>query len=241
LRPESPLVDGWLVDSHGDAALLRRTAERAGFHCHRLAAAPTGSRAHLTLAATTAGADPLPSLLALPVRHCVEAGLQPNGGPPDGDGLALLVSSRTAFTADPGTAFAGALVNRGLIAAARLDAIRLCLHEAIANAVIHGNFAIAGGDATSPRQFLEDSERLEQRLADPHFAARPIAIAADWDERVLSLRVKDVGAGFVAGDSRPGHRGLMLIRANSQRSWHEDGGRAIVMQFARDDDHAADR
>jgi anti-sigma regulatory factor (Ser/Thr protein kinase) len=239
LRPESPPVDGWLVASHGETALFRQSAERAGFQCHPLAP-PNGAGLRLTVGAAVA-ADPLPALLALPLHLCVEAGLEPAVTPPDADPLALLVSSRTAFTADPGTAFATALLNRGLITAHRMEAIRLCLHEAIANAVIHGNFGIAGGDATSPRQFLEDAARLEQRLADPRFAARPIVIAAAWDDDVLSLRVSDVGAGFTAAAARPGHRGLTLILANSQRCWHEDGGRVIVMQFAREADHAADR
>jgi anti-sigma regulatory factor (Ser/Thr protein kinase) len=76
----------------------------------------------------------------------------------------------------------------------------LCLQEALANAIVHGNLAI-------PSALKEESwEQFEalvwEREALPEFADRQVTIRCQLSPQRMTIEVEDQGAGFEMQDSR---------------------------------------
>ncbi|MDA8231532.1 MAG: ATP-binding protein [Magnetospirillum sp.] len=151
-------------------------------------------------------------------------------------GQALSLRTDTAFALNIAALFADALRARLGLSSETHEALSTATHEAVANAVIHGNLAIASPLAGTKDAFLDYCQSCDQRLADPLFAARRIEISALRNGPTLELAVCDQGDGFnpamaVRQRSKAGGHGLPLIAAMTER-WHiEDGGRCTVMAF----------
>jgi len=222
----------WRIASAADPISFRSAASKAGFQFMPSQPGADFLRGTLTPSGNIPD-DPLPGLLGLPLLSCAELGIERFRQWPHTPLLTLIISTATAFACDPGTAFARALARLDKVAAARQEDLRLCLHEAIANGVLHGNLEIAGGKARSPEQFLEHARLLERRLTDPVLTQRPIEIGADNDGRILTVWVADRGDGFE--QRAEGGRGLDLIGDHCDKYWHENGGNRIVMQFLAGD------
>ena len=187
--------------------------------------------------------DHLGAALAEPVVACVEEGLTP-AFPPLGNGLTLRLSSAAIF--DNGLAgeiFVDALVNRHWLPEDRRDRAILAIHEALANAVIHGNFEISGGNATSLNGFREQGLLIASRMTDPAYGPRPITLTANVTPLGLEIAIQDCGKGFpapsahldpssmhVAPTDKKG-RGLGLMQESADELRHEDGGRRTVLFF----------
>ncbi|WP_448189301.1 ATP-binding protein [Azospirillum sp. sgz301742] len=120
----------------------------------------------------------------------------------------------------------------------RRDDIELVLHEAISNAVVHGNLQVQGMKGLSVDALDRFSHDLAARMADPTYAARRVEVSC-WlkPEGELLVEVADEGSGFVphgrdgaaAGASG---RGLDLITAIAQQVELLDNGRRIRIRFA---------
>ncbi len=121
---------------------------------------------------------------------------------------------------------------------AQRDDIELVLHEAISNAVVHGNLQVEGMKGLSVDALDRFSNALATRMADPAYATRHIEVSC-WlkpgDE--LLVEVADEGSGFVP-QNRDGAapdasgRGLDLITAIAQQIELLDNGRRIRIRFA---------
>lgn len=121
-----------------------------------------------------------------------------------------------------------------------LEHIRLAAHEALLNAVIHGNLEIPGHQRKDLGWSGYD-QLIAQREQQPPYCHRLVRIQLRLakSSRVAELRVTDEGPGFRPSEQNSdtvpdvleeSGRGLFLIqRVMDQTAW-EDEGRTIVMQ-----------
>lgn len=117
--------------------------------------------------------------------------------------------------------------------------LRLALQEAVSNAVMHGNLCLDGRLRSSREGLSLFTQTMQQRLADPSYARRPVTIAADWNREYLVIRVEDRGRGFTPpAESLPvaplacSGRGIGQIRSLCQRVTFTRQGRRISMRFS---------
>jgi anti-sigma regulatory factor (Ser/Thr protein kinase) len=115
-----------------------------------------------------------------------------------------------------------------------LDDLELALHEALSNALLHGNLqldSMAGLTLDALDRFSND---LTRRMADPLYANRRVEISCQVQGRSITVDVVDQGSGFVARTKKEGGacgRGLTLIGVSCQAYELLDGGRRIRMRF----------
>lgn len=129
------------------------------------------------------------------------------------------------------------------VPAERARRLMTALHEALTNAVIHGNLGISSelkerGDDT----FLQT---MAARCADPAFAGRIVDVQVSHDDEFARWTITDEGEGFDADAvmhrlDRQGPdaamcsgRGLMLIRAFTDEMRYEDRGRRLILGIRR--------
>ncbi len=129
-----------------------------------------------------------------------------------------------------------ALMQRHPLSEERRDDIELALHEAISNAMVHGNLQIEGMKGLTVDSLERFSHELASRMADPFYAERRIEVSC-WlkPEAELLVEVADEGPGFVLhadGDANASGRGLSLIAAMARQIEWRDGGRRIRIRFA---------
>ncbi len=161
----------------------------------------------------------------------------------DGDnGVRMDMTTAEALDHGASGAFSSALATRLGASGIWLETIRDALQEALGNAVMHGNLELD----SKLRQSLETMKKygalMAARMHDPHYASRPITIAATWTEDSVTLSVRDDGNGFdIAGLSfgardAQAHsgRGLSMIHELADSVRFEDQGRAIHMTFNRE-------
>lgn len=125
----------------------------------------------------------------------------------------------------------------------RAGKVLVALHEAITNAVVHGNLEVASelkeeGESTF-------AEVLAARAADPAYSSRLVEIEMDYDGDRCRWSITDQGRGFdVAGwlgrnqDDpeaflRPSGRGILMMKAFLDGVEFEAGGRRIVLTLNR--------
>jgi len=131
-----------------------------------------------------------------------------------------------------------ALAGRRPLDEAQRDDMELALHEAISNAVVHGNLQVNGMKGLSVAALDRFSHELASRIADPAFAGRLIEVSARLEPEAAIIEVADEGNGFAqaapgagAGPA-PSGRGLDLISAIAQEVELLEDGRRIRMRFA---------
>lgn len=225
---------------------------------------PAGS-GPLALLLTDGSAAETESLWLPPLAAWVE----PPAGDEDGDGLAALLSeasgadlyvnltTATAHDLQLGGRLLAAIGARHPLSGHRRDDIELALHEAVSNALVHGNLGVSGMKELSAKELERFSRDLGDGLANPVLAARRIAIAVRIDpscgvpagagpaasrpddapengRMLATVEITDQGAGFVprrpvqAGASG---RGLDLIGSIADGLEIEEGGRRIRLTF----------
>ena len=177
--------------------------------------------------------------LLSPGSGCLESGTE-EAWPALTDGFGMVVTTRTAFTMDLGAIIADAVIGRGWMPGERRVDLLVALREAMANALLHGNLQLASADQATPDQFLAHAARLTQRLADPAFGDRPLAVRVADLGGVLEIVVEDYGTGFdveacLSAIGRPSTgNGLALMRSRCQDVRYEEGGRRCVLHFDHD-------
>lgn len=113
--------------------------------------------------------------------------------------------------------------------------LEIVLHEAIANAILHGNLAIGPTSGLAER-----FARIDACLADPMRAALPVEVTLRPCPGGLTAMVADAGGGFDLADAlartapveAQSGRGLALIRAVALTLAAEDGGRTLCVTLA---------
>ena len=114
------------------------------------------------------------------------------------------------------------------------DNIELALHEALCNALLHGNLQMDGIGDLSVDALERFSENLMRRISDPDFANRRIDVACDFDADSVTIDVVDQGCGFAPkpkSEPKASGRGFELIGASCQSFRLLDGGRRVSMRF----------
>lgn len=119
-------------------------------------------------------------------------------------------------------------------------AIEIALHEALANAVIHGNLEVSSKfhDLDGMQDFYA---LIATRLADPRLNQRRIYIYCEWNPNEVVITVTDEGNGYdftinpMRPTTEPPHTphglGRFLIESNTSRIQQRDGGRTLEMAF----------
>ncbi len=113
--------------------------------------------------------------------------------------------------------------------------IILCLHEALANAVIHGNLEIPSAlKNESPEQF---EQLLKDRETLPEFENRTVSIRCQITTEHLKFEIEDQGQGFdpqIIQDPDPMDvtgRGILIITAfMDEVFWNETGNRITMIK-----------
>ncbi|MBI1208720.1 MAG: hypothetical protein GC191_15720 [Azospirillum sp.] len=121
------------------------------------------------------------------------------------------------------------------IALAQRNDLELALHEAIANAILHGNLEIDGIRTLNLADLDRFSQDIIHRTDEPALAARRVEVACSLEDDRLQIDVTDQGRGFSSGQPGAvgaGGRGLQLIATLTRSCQLLDGGRCIRMEFA---------
>ena len=181
--------------------------------------------------------DALAAALAPPATLCIDLACAESAVPPIRASLLLRLSTAAATRLDAANAFCSALADRAPYLTRDLGDVRYAVHEAIANAVMHGNLGLDSAMRSDMAGLSRFAEAMEQRLADPAHARLPVVIAArSLDGRVL-ISVEDQGRGFRPQDIRrpasaaSGGMGLAIIAKCCRRLRFSKGGRRITMMF----------
>ena len=117
--------------------------------------------------------------------------------------------------------------------------IETALHEAVLNAVIHGNLEMGSASAEFGDGTLSSFEAfyqaVDQKLQSANLAERQVEIAARVSNGTLTLSVTDEGKGFETSTSpsvaRTSGRGMLIIGSVADQCSHDLGGRRITMVF----------
>ncbi len=148
-------------------------------------------------------------------------------------GVGLSLATGAAYDADVAGPFVQALWRRSAAAPAD-EAICLAVHEALANALVHGNLEVPRLDEDLDA-FMGHCQLLEEACADPVRWGRRIEISGIGLDGVIEVAIQDQGRGYQADAAigNAGHRlhGLELIGACVSSIRVEDGGRCLILRF----------
>ena len=117
------------------------------------------------------------------------------------------------------------------------ETIKLCLHEAVSNAILHGNLQV-GSQNGNTSSFLQVQELTMHRLEDPDYANRKITLRCEYSDDVLSIEVEDEGKGFNLKQAlernlkSPYPRGLAMIQRFTHHMSLHKRGKCIRMEFS---------
>jgi anti-sigma regulatory factor (Ser/Thr protein kinase) len=155
------------------------------------------------------------------------------------DRLYISVTTISCFSMSIAPILGRWLVDHGWLFADRLHDLELCLHEAISNAVVHGNLGIQHGPGGDRHAFDRFHGEIHARLAIREYARRRVAIDISNRPDDILVVVTDEGEGFqpssrteMAVDAKSG-RGLHILRQLSDDVELMAGGRCINMMFKR--------
>lgn len=127
-----------------------------------------------------------------------------------------------------------------------LEDMETAIHEAITNAVVHGNLGVTT-DGLSPSESAAQYQRVQEALKDPAKAEKHVTILLDESQQgELSVSVSDEGRGFdyaaelakePPANLKPHHRhmagiGVHLLKSLTDGLRFSDGGRHVRMTFA---------
>jgi anti-sigma regulatory factor (Ser/Thr protein kinase) len=126
----------------------------------------------------------------------------------------------------------------------RSPKLMIALHEALSNAIIHGNLELSSD--LKERGDNSFAEALAQRVSTPHLAERLVDIVVDYDGQRCRWLITDQGAGFdheralsrAASDDPEillaSGRGILLMRSFLDEMAYEYGGRRLILTMKRE-------
>ena len=126
----------------------------------------------------------------------------------------------------------------------RSGKLLLALHEAVTNAIVHGNLGVSSELKEHGNSAF--AQALAQRAADPKYADRPIDIAVDYNGNVCRWIITDQGNGFdiervlarcMSDDPEVlllSGRGILMMKSFLDEVTFELGGRRAILTLARD-------
>lgn len=153
-------------------------------------------------------------------------------------GMAMAISTGSAYQYDLALTFTTALCRRHPELADRSEDIDRWVHELMANALVHGNLAV-----TSPRPGMDGFDAycksLDAALSDPGRIGRRVEISALCANGSVEIAVLDYGAGYdihnvtrLDVESSPRQHGLAIIATSETATLQvEDDGRCAILRF----------
>src|SRR4051812_48846935 len=147
--------------------------------------------------------------------------------------------ARSAFGCPIARLFAAALEQRLSLCTARKDLIHTALHEALGNAVLHGNLGLGSHliDGSAGLEAMWDL--IDSHLASDELGLSSVRLDASWTGTTLYVAVRDSGRGFRSTRvHRPpdeacyNGRGLFILQAFCDRVRHFGGGTGVMLGFA---------
>ncbi|MFD1626742.1 ATP-binding protein [Azospirillum griseum] len=161
-----------------------------------------------------------------------------SGAPAVEPGFYLSLTTGTAYGLQCAVLVCDELARRGALSADHRANVEMCLHEAIANAIVHGNLGISSAAKNQPDGYRVFGQLLRDRLGDPAIKRRRIDIFCRWNATTIAIAVVDQGGGFDSGATSPASdgkarsgRGFVFMRALASRVAVTDGGRCTVLHF----------
>jgi anti-sigma regulatory factor (Ser/Thr protein kinase) len=171
--------------------------------------------------------------LRSPCRLYVEPGCAP---PRRAPGLCLTVRTTTAYLQPLAAILMDAVKERIQLPPDLIGDVELVLHEAVANAVMHGNLELRSDDYGGSEGWAGFCSEIERRLDDPVLGRRHVVVNAWWTSRRLCFAVADEGQGFTMKQfsptsDEPHGRGLILMRELAQSVHWNQRRRRIILTF----------
>jgi anti-sigma regulatory factor (Ser/Thr protein kinase) len=188
------------------------------------------------------GGKDLSTILKYPYELFVETGDRPRletaiaqlaSSAPD---FALSLTTESAYRHITASITTDTISKRFKIGDSMKPSIETCLHEAIINAVVHGNLGIESSPTTE-QDFKELYAVIEDRIGKALYKGRRINIAVWNHGEDVEIRINDEGRGFdldaprKADDTMPYGRGLYLIRSLATDVWLVN--RTLCMTFEK--------
>lgn len=131
----------------------------------------------------------------------------------------------------------------GVCHEARSNKLLLALHEALTNAVVHGNLGVAS--ELKERDDDSFARTLAERAADPAFNQRMVDVLVDYDGERCRWTITDQGDGFdvkkvfaqLESDDPElllaSGRGILIMRSFLDEVKYEAGGRRVILTLNR--------
>src|SRR6266478_2751050 len=131
----------------------------------------------------------------------------------------------------------------GVCEETRSGKLLIALHEAISNAIIHGNLELSSD--LKERGDSAFAEALAQRAADPALASRKVDIVVEFDGDVYRWVITDQGRGFdvekvlkrcMSDDPEvllSSGRGILMMKSFLDDVRFEMGGRRVILSLMR--------
>ena len=112
-----------------------------------------------------------------------------------------------------------------------LPNIRICIHEALFNAAIHGNLNIDNVHDSNLKNIIQE------KLNDPVLAAKPVFVIYKIQPTLITITIKDYGEPISLPRRKVGaeitqHRGLSLIKKLTDNVHFNGLTKEITMQFS---------
>jgi|GEM_PF-4299237 len=146
-------------------------------------------------------ANNLPDFLDMPVNGWIEIGPQPinwthlENLPDHEQSLLLTVTTKTAFQHHMAVHLMKVLDGMLGLDEDTKQEIQTSLHEAITNAIVHGNLNMESNFST-PEAMAEFYNLIDMRLAQPFYAERYVTLHISWDDAYIEFMLFDEGAGI---------------------------------------------
>lgn len=156
--------------------------------------------------------------------------------------MTFLLSNETVYYKDAAKTFVNSLIRRGIFNKEAKDVIRISLHEAMVNALIHGNLELGSKNRNTAYNLEKYFLEVENRIKANSYKARGIEIITTWDDKSLKIRIINDGDGFQESvlstfpdmASKSG-KGLFLIAMIADSCVIEGNGREISISFELDE------
>lgn len=152
----------------------------------------------------------------------------------------LALRTDTAWRVDIAKIVLDELCHRLPLATATVADMRTAIHEAVVNAVVHGNLAVPNTRQHGLEGLRQFHAQIDARLAEPALARRRVLIVVRHDRpRSLRIEISDQGDGFVSATAlgafppleQTHGRGLALIVALASECRWLRTRRTLQMRF----------
>lgn len=120
----------------------------------------------------------------------------------------------------------------------RAYSINIALHEAITNAIIHGNLELQS-NFNDLESFVFYYDEVEKRLKTPPYNKRRITVEVEVLEDLITVCVVNEGKGYNATEVRkktleePSGKGMSMIASFAKTHEVLEDGKRIKMEFVR--------